>query len=158
MFTGFWPLGWKVSAWEGDQGPVASRIWQPPQLPKGETKRRAISSQNIPNQSWPRPIVIVPKFHSYITGSFNVLPPKMIWKGFVAVNNIDDALTGSDLPLKYLITLVALIWSTAAMSLEEPEYTILRTDSRIWNSQVRWSISCWSVWNGRRRQSVLSIV
>ena len=31
-----------------------------------------------------------------------------------------------NLPLKYLITLVALIWSTAAMSLEEPEYTILK--------------------------------
>ena len=44
----------------------------------------------------------------------------------MAVNNTDDALTGSDLPLKYLITLVALIWSTAAMSLEEPEYTILK--------------------------------
>ena len=28
--------------------------------------------------------------------------------------------------MKYLITLIALIWSTAAMSLEEPEYTILK--------------------------------
>ena len=44
----------------------------------------------------------------------------------MAVNNKDDALNESDLPLKYLITLAALIWSTAAMSLEEPKYTILK--------------------------------
>ena len=33
---------------------------QPPQLPKGVTKRRASSSRNSPNRSWPRREVIAP--------------------------------------------------------------------------------------------------
>ena len=47
----------------------------------------------------------------------------------MAINNTNGALNGNDLLLKYLITLFALTWSAAAMSLEGSKYKFLEQTS-----------------------------